>query len=93
MGDSLVKTFQSVGLFLQVPFAGNCKLATLLQKRKLCTKHRLYNGLSLLFLEGQITLHLFWCNKLLVMLGLKLGVNLELKLGVKLGEKIPHWPS
>ena len=42
MGDRLVQTFWSVGLFLQVPLAGNCKLATLLQKRKLCTKRRLH---------------------------------------------------
>ena len=33
MGDRLVQTFLCVGLFLQVPLALNCKLATLLQKR------------------------------------------------------------
>ena len=80
MGDRLVQTF---GLFLQVPLAGNCKLATFLQKRKLCTKQREYNGLSLLLLERQITLHSLWCNKLVVMLGLKLGVKPELYLEVK----------
>ena len=55
--------------------AGNCKLATLLQKIKLCMKHREYNLLSLLLLERQITLHSLWCNKLVVRLGLKLGVQ------------------
>ena len=43
--------------------AGNCKLATSLQKRKLCTKHREYNELSLLFLERQITLCSLWYNQ------------------------------
>ena len=42
------------------------------------------------------SLHLSWCNKLVVMLGLKLGVktgvNLDV-LGVKLGAKIQYWPS
>ena len=38
-------------------------------------KHREYNGLSLLLLERQITLYSLWCNKLVVMLGLKLGVK------------------
>ena len=65
-----------VGLFLQVPLAWNCKLATLLQKRKLCTKHRKYNGLSLLLLERLYYIHT-WC-----ILEIKLGVNLEVKLGV-----------
>ena len=46
-----------VGLFLQVPVAWNCKLATLLQKRKLYTKHRKYDGLSLLLLEGLYCIH------------------------------------
>ena len=68
----------------KVPLAGNCKLATLLQKRKLCTKHILYNGLSLLLLEGHITLHLLWCNMLVVRLGLKLGVKACINLKVKL---------
>ena len=45
MGDRLVQTFWSVCLFLQVPLAGNCKLANLLQKRKLCTKC-LYQGVK-----------------------------------------------
>ena len=71
--------------------ARNCKLATLLQKRELYTKHREYNELSLLLLERQITLYSLWRNKLLVMLGLKLGGhtegNLEVKVGVKLGAK------
>ena len=77
-----------VYFFLQVQLVGNCKLATLLQKRKICTKHRDYNGLSLLLLERQITLYSLWCNKLVVALGLKLGlktkVNLEVKLLIKL---------
>ena len=47
-------------------------------------KHREYNGLSLLLLESQITLYSLWCNKLVVMLGLKLGVKLEGNLEVKL---------
>ena len=33
----------------------------------------MYNALSFLLLEGQITLQLLWCNKLVVMLGLKLS--------------------
>ena len=86
---------------MQIPLAGNYKLATLLQKRKLCTKHREYNGLSLLLLERQITLHLSWYNKLVVMLGIKLGVKmgvnlvmkLLVKLDVRLGAKIQYWPS
>ena len=59
--------------------AGNCKLATLLKKGKLCTKDREYNGLSLLLLERQIKLHLLLCYR--VKLGVKSG-------GVKLGENI-----
>ena len=59
------------------------------------------NGLSLLLLERQIALHLSWCNMLVVMLRIKLGVktrvNLEVKLGieleVKLGAKSLYWPS
>ena len=47
----------SVFFGLQVPFAWNCKLATLLQKRKLCMKHREYNGLSLLLLERLYCIH------------------------------------
>ena len=57
----------------------------LMQKRRLCIKHREYNGLSLLLLERQIILHLSWCNKLVAMLGLKLWI--------KLGATIPYWPS
>ena len=60
--------------------ARNCKLATLLQKRKLCMKYREYNGLSLLLLERQISLHSLWCNKLVVTLGEKTEVNLKVKL-------------
>ena len=64
-------------------------------------KHREYNGLSSLLLKRQITLYSLWCNKVVVTLGLKLGVkteeNLEVMLGiklrVKLGAKIPYWPS
>ena len=56
MGDRLVQTFKVVWLLLQVQMAGNCKLATLLQRRKLCTKHREYNRLSLLLLYRQIKL-------------------------------------
>ena len=54
MGDRLVQTFQSACIFLQVPLGWNYTLATLLQKRKLCTKHREYNDLSLLLLERYI---------------------------------------
>ena len=71
MGDRLVQTFRSVRLFLQVPLAGNCKLATLHAEKK-----TMY--------ETQIILHLLWCNKLKVILGLKLGVKTEVKLEVKL---------
>ena len=86
MGDRLVQTFYSVGLFLQVPLAGNCKLATLLQKKKTMykTQIRVYNGFSLRLLERQITLHLLWCNKMVVMLGLKLGVRMVVNLEVKM---------
>ena len=47
-------------------------------------KHREYNGLSLLLLKRQITLYLLWCNKLVVMFGLKLGVKTEINLEVQL---------
>ena len=38
--------------------------------------------------KTQITLHLLWCYKLVVMLGLKLGVKTEVKLAVKLSVKL-----
>ena len=58
----------------------------------------LRNSLSLLLLEGRLTLYLLLCNKLVVMLELKLGVKtgmklevkLLVKLGVKLKQKIPY---
>ena len=69
--------------------AGTSKLAILLQKRKICMKHREYHGLSLLLLGRQFTLILV--DKLVVMLVLKLGAKrkgkLEFKLGVKLEVK------
>ena len=77
MGDRLVQTFLSVGMVLQVPFAGNCKLNTLLHKRKLCTKHRGYNELSLLLLERQITLHLLWRSYVGIKTGGKNGLSLQ----------------
>ena len=44
---------------------------------------------------------LWWCNKIVVMLGFKLGVQTEVKLevklsvkmGVKLEAKVSYWPS
>ena len=69
---------------MQVLLAGNCKLTTLLQKRKLRTKHREYNELSLLLLERQITLYLLCCIKLVDMLELKLGVKTEVNKELKL---------
>ena len=57
-------------------------------------KTQKYNGLSLLLLERQITLHSLWCNKLVVMLGLtrsknsrKLGSEDVNKVGSKTGSK------
>ena len=64
--------------------AGNCKLANLLQKRKLCTKHREYNVLSLLLLEGQITLHLLWCSYV----GIKTGGKNRYKLASEIVSKV-----
>ena len=51
-------------------------------------KHREYNRLSSLLLERQITLYSLWCNKVVVMLGLKLVVKTEVKLEVMLGIKL-----
>ena len=68
--------------------AENCNLATLLQKRNLCTKHIWYNGLSLLLFEGQFTLHLLWCNNLVVLLGLKRVVKNWFKLGSEIVSKV-----
>ena len=67
--------------------AGNCKLATLLQKTKLYTKHREYNGLSLLLLEGQITLHLLWCSYVGIKTGSKNGYKLGSEIVSKVGSK------
>ena len=57
-------------------------LATLLQKKNYVQNTESTMGLVYCYLRDYIDLS--WCNKLIVMLGIKLGVNLEVKLGVKL---------
>ena len=51
------------------------------------------NVVNVVTIASRLPLHLLWFNKLVVMMGSKLGVKTEVKLGVKLGEKILYWPS